>query len=485
MSLGKKLAVSCGAIVVVGLALSCCSWNAIRTLGEMLDRAANTAAKKMDLVAEIRNRVQDLEDHAKRTQLAHAIHKLEAGGSAGCSSCHGTEAQDSDQHEFEALGARVLEKIAALRPLIDDSEGRAALDHLETGVQGWVASYNDYLRKFAASDFAGAHDVITAKMLPLVESLDRSTALLWEEERTYFAQSNAQAAATAARSRGAALLLIVLGALIVCGIMVGAWRTGSGLRELAATLARQAALVAAAAERVSNYSNSAAEGASEQANSIEEVSSSNTEINETAQKNAGDARTSAQVSTAVAQDLADANGRLEQLMTAMVDIQSTSSRVCNIMKVIDEIAFQTNILALNAAVEAARAGESGLGFAVVAGEVRTLAQRSAQAAQETAELIEESMAASQTGMARLSGVQEAFHGLCGSAETVTRLAGDVQAGSLEQVRRVEGIAERVAHMRSVTARATSGACESAQASEELKCQADELNVIVGRLSGMV
>ena len=485
MSLGKKLAVSCGAIVILGLAMSYCSWNAVRTLGGMLDRADNTAARKMNLVAEIRNRVQDLEDHAKRTQFAHAIHKLEAGGNAGCSSCHGMEAQDADRREFEALGVRVLEKLAALRPLTAESEGRAALDNVESGVQVWVASYKDYLQRFAANDFTGAHDVITAKMLPLVESLERSTALLWEEERTFFAQSNAEAEATTTRNRWTAILLIVLGAIVVCGILVGAWHTGSGLQGLAANLARQAALVAAAAERVSHSSNSLAEGASEQANSIEEVSSSNAEINDTAQKNAGNARTSAEVSTAVSRDLADANGRLEQLMTAMADIQSTSSRVCHIMKVIDEIAFQTNILALNAAVEAARAGESGLGFAVVADEVRTLAQRSAQAARETAALIEESMTASQNGMDRLAGVQEAFHGLCRSAETVTRLSGDVQAGSMEQVRRVEGIAGRIAHMRRVTARATTGACESAQASEELKGQADEMNTIVGRLSGMV
>ena len=176
---------------------------------------------------------------------------------------------------------------------------------------------------------------------------------------------------------------------------------------------------------------------------------------------------------------------MELMNESMGAIKASSDEVAKIVKNIEEIAFQTNILALNAAVEAARAGEAGLGFAVVAGEVRTLAQRSAQAAGETAALIEESMAASENGMARLSGVTDAFRGLSHNAETVTGLAGDVQAGSLDQVHRVEGIAERIAHMQLVTQRATSGAMESARAGEELKSQAQDLRAIVSRLAGMV
>jgi methyl-accepting chemotaxis protein len=484
MSLSRKLAISCGAIVALVVALSYCCLNAVHTLSGILDKAANVAARKMDLVAEIQTGVQEMEDHAKKTQLVHAVHKLESGG-AGCSSCHAIDPPEADRHGFEVAGAKVLEKIAAVRPLIAEPTGRAVLDAVETGVRSWVESYRDYLKKFAENDFSAAHDVITARMLPVLESVDRSTALLWDEERTFFAHSNSQAQVTAERSQWVAVGLVVLGGIIVTGILLGVWHTSSRLRQLAADLGQQAHLVAGAAERVSNSSNSVAEGASEQANSLEEVSVSSSDINVTAQKNAENAKTSAQVSTEVGRDLTDANRRLEQLMAAMRDIQSASGKVSNIMKVIDEIAFQTNILALNAAVEAARAGESGLGFAVVAGEVRTLAQRSAQAAQETAALIEESMAASENGMARLGRVTEAFRGLSRSAETVTKLAGDVQTGSLDQVHRVEGIAERIAHMHQVTQRATTGALESAQAGEELKSQAQDLRAIVSRLAGIV
>ena len=485
MSLSKKLAVSCGAIVALVLALSYSSLNAIGSLGGMLDRAANVAARKLDLIAEIQAGVREMQDHGKKTQFAHSVHKLEARGGAGCSACHVIDSPETDQLGFESAGSRVLQKIAAVRPLIIEPKGRAALDSVENGVRSWTESYRAYLKKFADNDFSAAHDVITSTMLPVLESVDRSTAILWEEERAFFKDSNSQAQATANRSRWAVVLLIVLGGVIVTGILAGAWRTSSSLRQVAADLGEQAGLVAGAAERVSNSSNSLAEGASEQANSLEEVSASSTDIHTTAQKNAENSKTSAQVSTKVGDDLTDANRRLEQLMAAMRDIQAASGKVSNIMKVVDEIAFQTNILALNAAVEAARAGEAGLGFAVVAGEVRTLAQRSAQAARETAALIEESMAASENGMARLGRVTESFRGLSRSAETVTRLAGEVQTGSLDQVHRVEGIAERIAHMQRVTERATSGALESATAGEELKSQAQDLRAIVSRLAGIV
>jgi methyl-accepting chemotaxis protein len=125
-----------------------------------------------------------------------------------------------------------------------------------------------------------------------------------------------------------------------------------------------------AAETVSSSGVALAQGASEQAGALEEMAASSADISSTAHHNADHARNSAEVSTELSRNLGEAAQRLEQLMSAMRGVEESSTKVANINKVIDGVAFQTNILALNAAVEAARAGEAGLGFAVVAGEVR-------------------------------------------------------------------------------------------------------------------
>ena len=169
----------------------------------------------------------------------------------------------------------------------------------------------------------------------------------------------------------------------------------------------------------------------------------------------------------------------------MSEINSSSEKISKIIKVIDEIAFQTNILALNAAVEAARAGEAGMGFAVVADEVRNLAQRCAQAAKDTARLIEESMAKSQDGMAKLDQVAAAIRSITESAAKVKTLVDEVNLGSQEQARGIEQIAKAIAQMEQVTQKNAANAEESASASEELSGQAETMKAVVGELQALV
>src|SRR5213078_2021603 len=139
----------------------------------------------------------------------------------------------------------------------------------------------------------------------------------------------------------------------------------------------------------------------------------------------------------------EVNHSLDRMVAQMKEIDTSSNKIARIIKVIDEIAFQTNILALNAAVEAARAGEAGLGFAVVADEVRNLAQRCAQAARDTAGLIEDSIVTSRDGNARLDQMAGNVRAMTESSSQVKSLVDEVNVGSQEQARGMEQIAHAV------------------------------------------
>jgi methyl-accepting chemotaxis protein/methyl-accepting chemotaxis protein-1 (serine sensor receptor) len=153
--------------------------------------------------------------------------------------------------------------------------------------------------------------------------------------------------------------------------------------------------------------------------------------------------------------------------------------------VIDEIAFQTNILALNAAVEAARAGQAGMGFAVVADEVRNLAQRSAQAARDTAALIEESIAKSNGGKVKVDQVAAVIRAITQDSVKVKTLVDEVSLGSQEQTRGIEQVAKAIVQMQQVTQNTAASAQEGASAAGELTAESKTLQEIVDRLAAMV
>jgi HPt (histidine-containing phosphotransfer) domain-containing protein len=215
--------------------------------------------------------------------------------------------------------------------------------------------------------------------------------------------------------------------------------------------------VAAAAGQVASASQSLAQGTSEQAATLEETSSSTTEITAITRRNAENTRSVSGLMVETAHRVEDANHNLEEMVQSMKEINASSEKISKIIRVIDEIAFQTNILALNAAVEAARAGEAGMGFAVVADEVRNLAHRSAQAAKDTAALIEESIAKSNEGNKKLQLVAGSIQQVTGSATQVKVLVDEVDVGSQEQSRGIEQIATAVTQMEAVTQRSAASA----------------------------
>ena len=202
-------------------------------------------------------------------------------------------------------------------------------------------------------------------------------------------------------------------------------------------------------------------------------------------KNAENSQQAAHFMNDVSQRVVEANNTLGGMVTSMQEIGASSGKISKIIKVIDEIAFQTNILALNAAVEAARAGEAGMGFAVVADEVRNLAQRSAQAAKDTASLIEESILRSGEGSKRLGEVAASIQAITEGTNKVRTLVDEVDASSKEQAQGIEQISKAVSQMDEVTQRTAANAEESASASEELNAQSQALMAVVQQLQALV
>jgi methyl-accepting chemotaxis protein len=279
---------------------------------------------------------------------------------------------------------------------------------------------------------------------------------------------------------------VALGALISALLELAIIRSvGRVLRTVAGGLSEGSDHVASAANQVSSASQSLAQGTSEQAASLEETGASLEEMASMTQRNAEHARRANELAQQ-ARAAADAGVTDMQTMSAaMGEIKTAGGEIAKIIKIIDEIAFQTNILALNAAVEAARAGEAGMGFGVVAEEVRSLAHRCAQAAKETSAQIEGAITKTNQGVAISAKVAGQLTEMVAKVRQVDELVREVAAASKEQSQGIEQVNQAMGQMDKVTQSNAANAEESASAVEQLNAQALTLKDAVNELMRLV
>jgi hypothetical protein len=470
MSLGRKLVTAYAAMGLLTLGLGGSAVISVGRLGGLLETAINRDAYKLDLLVDIST------DLAKMRASYRGVLAYSQAGDAAL--------VDASKREFEASASELRERMASLRVDISTERGLAAWSSLDRAIPEYIGGYQTAAQRSASGDNASALEQAKVSA-PQGVKMQADVAAMVAAQRALLAEASTHAKSTTAAAYWTAILLIALAACVGAGVIVYVLSVSRTLRRVTSQVAASSHEISNASDQVAQSSQMLAQGASEQAASLEETSASTEEITSMTQSNRANSLSAAKAMDEVEAHVAKCNETLEQMAASMKGITASSEKISGILKMIDEIAFQTNILALNAAVEAARAGDAGRGFAIVADEVRTLAQRVAQAAKDTAALIEESMQRSRGGGAKLNEMTAVIQGITGSAYHVRTLVDTVKAGTAEQARGIEQIAAAISQMNQVTQSTAASAEEGAAAAAELNGQSGELDHITKTLSSLV
>ncbi|MFG6429357.1 methyl-accepting chemotaxis protein [Pelomonas parva] len=503
LRIGTRLGAAFALVALLMVAMAVNGWLGLRAVRADTDSVLKDRYVKVKLAKEIGDDV-NVQARAMRNLLL-------------------LDSEDKRRPELQIIADardRITKHYEDLDKRINTDEGHKQFEKLQTERGAFVASQTEFLSLVKAGDMAAAQTLLLDKLRPLQLSYMKELSGLTHFQERLMAEAGESTYATIDRvtmmSLGGTLLgllmAVVAGLLVTrsitqpMAVVVGDLKTVAGgdltisvvtdrrdeLGELQKALAdtvealrRVVGEVRSGVDSVTTASSQIAAGnqdlssrTEQQASSLQETASSMEELTATVRQSADTARAASGLAAEASQAAGRGGEVVGQVVGTMDEISTSSRKIVDIIGVIDGIAFQTNILALNAAVEAARAGEQGRGFAVVASEVRTLAQRSAEAAKEIKGLISASVERVETGSRQVADAGEAMQAIVEQVRKVNDLIGEIASTASEQSRGIEQVNTAVTQMDHVTQQNAALVEESAAAASSLSHQAEALSSAV-------
>jgi methyl-accepting chemotaxis protein/methyl-accepting chemotaxis protein-1 (serine sensor receptor) len=421
-----------GAVLALSFVLSISSLTSNSVLKSEIDSIANEHALKVDLAGQISTGAAEMLRFENEIILRLILQDQTRS--------------NAYKERFGTTAAKVRSLIGQMERIRDTDEAKRRLSKLRNREENWVSLHDEMIRMLDAQQFDVAQKTLAEKIVPAAEEVAQISAGTVSAVREALNQSRQTAEARQSANFWIQVVLIAISLSVGFAVLVMVRRSAMSLREQILRISDGIDQVALSAEQVSASSQVLAQGAAEQAASLGETATTSQEITSLTKKNLESAQSVAQLMLDAESNVDRMTQAFERMSGSMKEINSSSEKIARIIKVIDEIAFQTNILALNAAVEAARAGEAG---------------------------------------SKLEEVAQAITISTGISLKVKRLADETNVGSKEQARSIEQISKAIADMEQLTQKTAASAEESASAGEEMSGQSQEMKAAVAELVAVV